>query len=196
MLTYFIKRLFWFIPTLFLISVFTFFLIRLSPGDPLIEIQNNDELDQWQIEEIISEKRNSLGLNKPYFYFSIFRKSASDTALRIHDSQIKNKLLGLAYQCGSWETINNYFNSLKIANKNGQISNTIYTELIQVETIGDLKNYLQEHQNEISKSTSLTHSINQIKYTSFSLNNYLLSFRFNGLNNQYHQWISAFLTGN
>ena len=196
MVTYFTKRLLWFIPTLCLISVCTFFLICLSPGDPFIEYQNIDELEKWQIEELISKQRNSFGLNEPYFYFSIFRKSSTDTAHRIHDLKVKNRLLSLAYQSGSWEPIHDYFKELKVANKKGHISNSTYTKLLLIETIDELKNYKQAHPNEISQSPPLSDLIDQLSISNFSLNNYLLSFKFNGLDNQYHNWISAFLTGN
>ena len=63
MTTYILRRLLLFIPLLFAISIFTFFLIHMAPGDPIATRfgLNMKRLDPASIERI----RESMGLNDP-----------------------------------------------------------------------------------------------------------------------------------
>ena len=58
---YIIKRLFQTIPLLFLVSILSFFLIRLAPVDPLAELRLNPSITQ----ETINYEVKRLGLDKP-----------------------------------------------------------------------------------------------------------------------------------
>ncbi len=60
-LTYIIKRLIQTIPLLFLVTLISFFLIRLSPVDPLAELKLNPAISQ----ETLSQEVKRLGLDKP-----------------------------------------------------------------------------------------------------------------------------------
>lgn len=61
--SYILKRLLWLIPVLFLVSLISFFLMYLSPGDPatILLAQNGDALDA----NIVAAMREELSLNDP-----------------------------------------------------------------------------------------------------------------------------------
>ena len=60
-LTYIIKRLIQTIPLLFIVTLISFFLIRLSPVDPLAELKLNPAISQ----ETLTQETKRLGLDKP-----------------------------------------------------------------------------------------------------------------------------------
>lgn len=62
-LTYIIKRLIQTIPLLLLVTIISFFLIRLSPVDPLAELKLNPAISQ----ETLNLETKRLGLDKPIF---------------------------------------------------------------------------------------------------------------------------------
>ena len=82
---YILKRLFQLIITLFVISLITFFMVRLIPGDPLSILYGIEDNDPAFVEQ----KREELGLNDPilvqYFrYISGVLRGNLGTSLRTH----------------------------------------------------------------------------------------------------------------
>ncbi len=61
LLTYILKRLIQTIPLLFIVTLISFFLIRLSPVDPLAELKLNPAISQ----ETLNQETKRLGLDKP-----------------------------------------------------------------------------------------------------------------------------------
>lgn len=61
LLVYILKRLIQAIPLLFLVSIISFFLVRLSPVDPLAELRLNPSISQ----ETLKAEQQRLGLDKP-----------------------------------------------------------------------------------------------------------------------------------
>ena len=67
-LKYIVKRLFFLVPQLFVVSLIVFFLVRLLPGDPAFLMAG-----QFATQERIDEVREELGLNQPlYKQYSIY----------------------------------------------------------------------------------------------------------------------------
>ena len=58
---YILKRIIQTIPLLFIVSIISFFIIRLSPVDPLAELRLNPSISQ----ETLQKERARLGLDKP-----------------------------------------------------------------------------------------------------------------------------------
>lgn len=58
---YILKRILQTIPLLFIVSIISFFIIRLSPVDPLAELKLNPSISQ----ETLQKERERLGLDKP-----------------------------------------------------------------------------------------------------------------------------------
>jgi len=87
---YIIKRLFYFVPTLFIISVVAFFLSRFTPGDPIACGSSGLDLDSFGIgfysdsyQKIYKDEALRKGLDRPLFYFSFHAQSIPDTLYRI-----------------------------------------------------------------------------------------------------------------
>ena len=93
MWSYILKRIFQFIPSLFVLSLVVFGLSRLSPGDPLQnlleEYQSSGKvLSLSQESELIQNLKSELGLDTPDFYFSLRRRSNVLNYVRINNPNI------------------------------------------------------------------------------------------------------------
>lgn len=121
MFKYILKRLLYFIPTLFLISIFTFGLSKIAPGDP-VELRmaggmqsgnNGQQSDKMAGEKQYLAMKKKLGLDIPSFYFDFTSQSVADTMYKITRKNEKELLEGLTGQYGNWEDIQNYYVALK-----------------------------------------------------------------------------------
>lgn len=101
MLDYVLKRILWFIPTLFAVTIIGFILLSNAPGDPVnsLVLSANSGGNMQTSRDIEQQKkywRNQLGLDLPLFYFSISQLSAPDTLYKITDEiqlkKIKNHI--------------------------------------------------------------------------------------------------------
>ena len=199
---YILKRLALFIPTLLVISVILFFISKLSSGDAVsnqLEITSekanfNEIIDQWAE---LSQKRRQLGLDKPYFYFSLNRRSSSDTIDLIPDLKVRKSLENIAFKCGNWEKTNQYYAEIKSLLKNKNVSDLDKRTLLALVRVDNLDeaNKLINNINS-SYSDALSQSFDELTLKPSHLNNYLLAFNWHGIDNQYHVWISSLVTGN
>ena len=68
MIAYIIKRMLWLIPTLLGITIITFFIIKLAPGDPVelkLRAAEGTIKSEQMAQEVIEETRKLYGLDKP-----------------------------------------------------------------------------------------------------------------------------------
>ena len=86
MLSYVLKRIFWFIPTLFAVTIIGFILLANAPGDP-VNILSNSAKASGNIEEQKTFWRKKLGLDLPLFYFSVTTLAEPDTLYRVYDEE-------------------------------------------------------------------------------------------------------------
>jgi len=86
MLGYVLKRILWFVPTLFAVTLIGFILLANAPGDP-VNILSNGAKASGNIEEQKTFWRKKLGLNLPVFYFSVTTLSEPDTLYKVYDEQ-------------------------------------------------------------------------------------------------------------
>jgi peptide/nickel transport system permease protein len=86
MLSYVLKRILWFVPTLFAVTIIGFILLANSPGDP-VNLLSNGAKASGNIEEQKTFWRKKLGLDLPLFYFSITTLSEPDTLYKVYDEQ-------------------------------------------------------------------------------------------------------------
>ncbi len=91
MLGYVLKRILWFVPTLFAVTIIGFILLANAPGDPL-NILSNGAKASGNIEEQKTFWRKKLGLDLPLFYFSITTLSEPDTLYKVYDEQQLNTI--------------------------------------------------------------------------------------------------------
>jgi peptide/nickel transport system permease protein len=88
MLGYVLKRILWFVPTLFAVTLIGYILLANAPGDP-VNILSNSAKASGNIEEQKTFWRKKLGLDLPVFYFSVTTLSEPDTLYKVYD---ENKL--------------------------------------------------------------------------------------------------------
>jgi ABC-type dipeptide/oligopeptide/nickel transport system permease component len=94
---YALKRFFWFIPTLFAVTIIGFVLLANAPGDPVnsLVLSSNSGGSMQSIKDLEIQKKywsKQLGLDLPLFYFSVQRLSEPDTLYKITDEAQLKKL--------------------------------------------------------------------------------------------------------
>lgn len=92
LLVYIAKRLFQAIPLLFLVSIISFFIIRLSPVDPLAELRLNPSISQ----ETLKAEQQRLGLDKPKIVqYGLWLKSfvSGDLGVTVTGEKVSTKLM-------------------------------------------------------------------------------------------------------
>lgn len=121
MFKYIVKRLLFFIPTLFAITLFAFILGKLAPGDPVnlrlkggMSGSTSGQLSEKQAgEKAYYELSEKLGLNLPVFYFVPTSKAYPDTLYKIINKDHREALSGLIGKYGNWSQIEIYYQSLR-----------------------------------------------------------------------------------
>lgn len=94
---YVLKRILWFIPTLFAVTLIGFILLANAPGDAVdsLVMSSNSGGSLKTTQNIEQQKtywRKQLGLDLPLFYFSICKLSEPDTLYKIHDESQLEKV--------------------------------------------------------------------------------------------------------
>lgn len=112
----------YFIPTLFLISLFTFALSKMAPGDP-VELRmaggmagqtgGGQKADKVAGEKQYNQMKKKLGLDIPSFYFNVTPQSVPKDLYKITRKKEKENLSALIDQYGNWEQIEAYYKALK-----------------------------------------------------------------------------------
>ena len=89
---YILKRIIQSIPLLFLVSIISFFIIRLSPVDPLGELRLNPSISQ----ETLKAEQQRLGLDKPKIVqYTLWLKSfvKGDLGITVTGEKVSDKLM-------------------------------------------------------------------------------------------------------
>lgn len=122
MFKYIIKRILYFVPTLFAISLFTFGLSKMAPGDP-VELRlaggmqgskgGGQKSDKLAGEKQYLAMKKKLGFDIPSFYFGVTSASVPDTLYKIARKNEKETLETLTKTYGNWGEVQNYYLALK-----------------------------------------------------------------------------------
>jgi peptide/nickel transport system permease protein len=121
MFKYILKRILYFIPTFFTISLLCFIMGQVAPGDPveLLIKGNTQGGEAGQINEKLSNEKQyydiseKLGRNLPTFYFSVTSKAYPDTLYKIPRAIERENLDRLVNNYGDWNKVSAYYSSLK-----------------------------------------------------------------------------------
>lgn len=214
---YILKRIFIFIPTLFIISLLTFVLISAAPGDPAETMLNRSSgegqaSDKLATERSYRELRHKLGLDLPIFYFSPSNLAQSDTLIRIPTKNHRETLDRFVYDYGNWPQIETYYHQLKSleiqviatpkdstnANALIELRNTVaklfihHEEDVLAGLFTDLKKYASSapNLNSIKSQAETTElAYNQIKTQQTTWKRFVPIIQWNGTQNQYHRWL-------
>lgn len=224
MLTYIIKRIAIFIPTLFVISLVTFYLSVNVPGDPVEQMLNsNSEMgsaaNAQASEKAYIEKRKQLGLDLPIFYFSLSNAAMPKNLYEIPKKFQRQNLERLIDKYGNWTEISAYYQSLRkleLTLADTKKDSTNADALITIkDKVQDL--YLNYKENVIEAAfTSIAQNLNTsstldavnsdfqivknnfekgVKEKATPYKKYIPTVHWYGTQNQYHQWITKFMLG-
>lgn len=223
MLKYIFKRILLFIPTLFIISLLTFFLSTNVPGDPVEQMLNsNSEMGSsakaQAAEKAYIAKRKQLGLDLPTFYFTISNQATPKDLYAIPKKFHRENLTKLIDKYGNWNEINTYYNSLKeldvaIGNVESDSVNadaiiTIKADIQQLFVESD-DNAVQLALKDMQTQTKVAENLSVLSAQITKTENlykevvskptvskkFIPAIHWYGFKNQYHQWITKFMKG-
>ncbi|MEL6926803.1 MAG: hypothetical protein AAFO94_22370, partial [Bacteroidota bacterium] len=224
MLTYLLKRLLHFIPTLLLISMLAFGLSKCTPGDPVdvlnpsnaLDISTETEADYY--ERSYRSTAEAYGLDLPNFYFSLTAKAYPDTLHHYIRKDRRTALRKLTAQHGNWPAIEQYYESLKTLDRQLlRVPDSLYsdafiairsaTKLLYVQyqspiIQNQIDTIAQKLDGDPALQVYLASGFRQMK-TGFEqvLQQptrhllYIPALHWYGLRNQYHRWVSNFAIG-
>jgi peptide/nickel transport system permease protein len=219
MLQYLLKRLLIFLPTLLVISLLAFGLSKMAPGDP-VEQRNRDmggglQRELRDADRVYRETSEYLGLDKPVFYLILSSEAYPDTLYRIFKRDERENLVKLIQQYGNWEAISHYYHAIRKADRGTE---QLLGKTEAVRSVRPLikQLYLAYKDERISslldKAASQTAgdstlqatigiSVAQLQETYSQLKTqaspgrlYIPDIKWYGFDNQYHNWITDFLT--
>ncbi|MFK7970215.1 MAG: ABC transporter permease [Bacteroidia bacterium] len=120
MVTYILKRLLFFIPTLFIISLMAFWISVASPGDPVDNfagtgaggLDGQSEASFSQLKEKRDRIRKKFNLHLPIFYVGLSSMAEPDTLYRFFEREEKEGIGRLLSHSGNWPALQKYRNAL------------------------------------------------------------------------------------
>ncbi|MEM6378577.1 MAG: ABC transporter permease, partial [Bacteroidota bacterium] len=221
MIAYLFKRILFFIPTLLVISLLAFGLSHLAPGDPVLlylDGVGNDNIKQIQIQErIYKETKKKLGLDQPPFYFAVRPQAFPDTLYKLMTKREVETAKSLIVQTGDWSKVDVYQKALQTLYR----KSILLPDSLGTEALVPIRRRLKDLQYQTDTSLiAKRFSIHTKELTAAGLKtafepeqtNFQSAFaglkavpntkalrrpRFvwYGFNNQYHNWIKGFFTG-
>lgn len=224
MFRYLAKRLLLFVPTLLLVSLLAFGLSKLAPGDPVSQYLVDDRFgnisrpaDYLNAENAYRQAASTLNLDRPAFYFSFKPAAFPDTLYRVAIQFRRETLQKLIGQYGNWPQIEAWHNGIRsldlkmLALPDSQrLALTPFRqplrELYVAYDQGVISSRLDEMESALRADSTLLAALGadfnvlRKKYeavlqeaTPGKLKT--PSIRWNGLDNQYHRWLTGFLKG-
>jgi peptide/nickel transport system permease protein len=203
-----LKRILWAFPTLLIVILIVFGLNKCTPGDTvrlLIPYESytnaNDEIG---LEQVYKRDAESLGLDKPIFYFSFTHAAEPDTLNRILLPERKQRVKALLNQTGNWLAVQNYDIALQSAVKNVEnIPDSLFKITANL-AVNDLKRciFLNEIDSIVGvfkhneSFSPLILAVNNLKNNPQKSLLWKPKFLWHGADNQYHQWLKNICTGN
>jgi len=225
MLGYLTKRLFIFLPTLLIISLIAFTLNNFGAGNPIDARLPpvGEGLDDFNYhEEAYYAEAHRLGLDRPLFYFDFTSAAYPDTLHKIVNRDKIATLKKLIGQYGNWPKIDSYFNQINqlersifswpdTIGKNEAIEikkkiNQLYLGHKE-KRISSLLLSIKQKVAELPYATippltdtytaveDLQKKINLVRTEPDQAKLFTPVFRWNGFDNQYHNWFSNFIRG-
>ncbi len=218
MLTYILKRILIFIPTLLTISVLIFMLSVLAPGDPVEKMLGATPEGEPIPIEAYNAMRKQLGMDLPTFYFSMSSKAYPDTLYKIPKQAHRDNLARIVGEHGNWPEIDKYYkNASKMFDSAYKIERDSLNPkaLIKIKELSELllirykdkditrafKKLKPHIESTPSTATMLPlynetlQSYTTVTSTQTKWKNMVPAFIWYGTNNQYHRWFSKFVTG-
>ncbi|MEO1625130.1 MAG: ABC transporter permease [Bacteroidota bacterium] len=206
-----------------MVSLVAFGLSQCSPGDPVDRLLINSENDiNWenkkQYERDYRYKARDLGVDRPPFYLSLLPRAYPDTLQQIVPPDRRRSMRKLLDQYGNWDAVHQYmetydgfmahFSQLPDSLGKDDLINLqrhflrlehIYKDAAiqyEWEEIGkDLEKNPELEQQIATELSELKAAYANLQSTARPSDLMIPSIRVNGLDNQYHNWLVAFLQG-
>jgi peptide/nickel transport system permease protein len=218
MLWYIVRRLLLAVPTLLAVSFFAFGLGKCSGGDPVTQVFGEEPLPISDIEQQAAAYRSKaamLGLHRPTFYFSANSAAYPDSLWDIFPLERRSRLEKLIGQTGNWEAVRAWESAAAEMAKHSahwpaSVPQTVFARrealfLLGAERleaippgIDSLKKWAsampmpegfgQKLDNLEKAAQTLLHERTPHKF-------YIPKLAWNGFDNQYHRWLSGFVSG-
>ncbi len=224
MIRYLFNRLAIFVPTLLVVSFLAFGLSKLAPGDPVeLKLRGGmGSLDAQQTDlsyanRLYEETAERLGLDKPAFYFNLSSRAYPDTLYRILRPERQRTLRELIAQYGNWEKISVYHRQqLRLQRSLSELPDSLapmankirrsLQELLLASGASRINSLLHQIDTSLAAHPVLQPAIGpaaaelSAAYRAVTANpehykKYLPDLKWYGLDNQYHRWLSRFVTG-
>jgi peptide/nickel transport system permease protein len=223
MLKFLFKRILIFLPTLAVVSLIAFGLSRVPSGDPVdncfdLSGEVDSRLSYEYAEKAYKERAEELGVHLPPFYCSFTAQAYPDSLYKITRKTKRETIEKLIAQYGNWSEIESYANQLKTTEL--AVLNTTFAtdENNKIQALRELRQLplaykdnviegrLMGLQKAIQKDSilnlklanqvdSLISNFAAIKANATPSKLYLPDFKWYGFNNQYHNWMTNFLSG-
>ena len=221
-LRYLFKRILLFVPTLFAVSLLTFGLSKLAPGDPvelLLRAGSGPmEGDVLDAERVYRETAAFLGLDKPPFYVALTARAYPDTLYRVANRDQRQVLRQLIAQHGNWPAIEHYFLQLReltvalqhlpdsLAPEAASVLRRTADLLVRRHRDPAIRSLLDELSEEAARDPQLRRrlapSIEALRAAYRTVIShprrdllYLLDIKYHGLDNQYDRWFIGLWRG-
>ncbi len=216
---YLLRRLLYFVPTLVLVSLITFGLSRLAPGDPVESIigisvfdeETNPDDEKLRLEEY-ARAAAEYHYDCPPFYFAIIPQNYPDTLYKIQPLSNRKHVTRLLRKYDDWSKIVSFTQEiakmrtalLQIPQKPANYSATIervnrLSLAIDNTTISALLSSLKKDQDAYPKALANIDKIDalfQQMQQTHRLRMLIPKWVWYGFDNQYHHWVSGVLRGN
>jgi len=219
MLRYVLKRLLISLPTLFIISLAVFGLSKCAPGDPVENVFGEDPTNYTNpLARAETYRRHAveLGIDKPVFYGRLSTAAFPDTLWKIFPLDRRERLTKLTAQNGNWSAVHAYENALHqaliaIENLPDSLQQKVWIRLGLVEL------YAQDKLDKLESVLQPTIAACQTLPPTFSTFTATIqalaektsaaclekkpskliipAIHWYGFNNQYHHWLTGFVTG-
>jgi peptide/nickel transport system permease protein len=225
MLKYIFKRILIFIPTLLVIALATFYLSVSVPGDPVEQMlnTNNDagsNANAKASEQAYIDKRKELGLDLPVFYFSISNQATPKDLHKIPKKFHRQNISNLIEKYGNWDKIEKYYKQIhQLSYQTSDIVSDSTNADLLISTKDNIQKLFLESDDNIITHTfenlyqnldkndilesklgptiqGTEHNYLAIKKEATPNKRLIPALHWYGTENQFHQWITNFMTGN
>lgn len=220
MLKYIFKRLLLFLPTLFVISLVTFWLGKIAPGDPVEALAGSRTRDSGITGKAYEIMYQQLGLHRPVFYFSFSSLAHTDTLHRIPGRYRQKTLSKLVDQYGNWELVEQYNHTMEALceavktlpssvdrdtkieiRRSADLLLEMYKDPKIESNIQKIRNLVNQDADTILYQSlgpitdQLRSDYSQMKENPKHLRRYIPVIYWQGIDNQYHHWVTGFVQG-
>ena len=207
-MTYFLlKRIFLIIPTLLLIALIAFFLSKLVPGDPADSMMTLHGItsDNPREKQEYAKLYKDLHLDIPLFYCSLLPNFYPDNINKIIDRDERNLAKAFLKQKVPFHAIKDYLKSRDIflsMSSQDSLTKSLWSEWTNpVRFESDLNILAVISTKQQHPDTKLQSVVNQLiasiqNMKSGQIHTYYPTWRWQGTQNQFHQWLVQITQGN